>query len=56
MTAEKRVHAMSMRFKNLCGTRKGNITSLVNGPSDKRFWSIVTCRRCLKMRKTARYD
>jgi len=51
----KRVHALSMTFNLLCGTRAGNRTSIVKGPKDKGGWSIVTCQRCKRLRKTGRY-
>jgi len=48
----KRCHAMTMTFKLVCGTRGGNVTSLISGPKDRRFWSIVTCKRCLALRNS----
>lgn len=56
-TNEKRVHAMTMLTRVLCGQRARNIrTSIVAGPKDREFWSIVTCQRCRMYRKGARYD
>jgi len=43
---------MTMTLKLVCGTRGGNITSLVSGRKDSKFWSIVTCKRCLALRDT----
>ena len=55
MTKEKRVHAMTLWMTILCGQRGGNRTSIVKHANDRRFWALVTCKRCLMYRKGANY-
>ena len=56
-TSEKRVHAMSMLTRVLCGQGGKNLrTSIVQDAKDKRYWSLVTCKRCLMYRKGADYE
>jgi hypothetical protein len=46
----RRVHAMSVTFAVFCKSPGADKTSLVIGPNDSNFWSIVTCKKCMAMR------
>jgi hypothetical protein len=50
MRDRRKTHAMTMELKSLCGQRRGNRMSIITGPRDALYWSIVTCKRCLRMR------
>jgi len=53
MPDRRKTHAMTMELKTLCGQSGGVRTSIIKGPRDHLYWSIVTCKRCLKRRPMA---